>query len=86
MYMIESITQFHSRCRFMHDIPAYLAAKTQDIRMPKVSEISDTPPFASNSATSVNLHPEFSSVDLSTSCPVFTETGECRCVNSSFQI
>jgi tRNA-dihydrouridine synthase 3 len=45
--------------------------------MPKVSEISDTPPF--HFASVLNPHTEFPSVDLNTSCPVFTETGECRC-------
>lgn len=77
-----SLLQFS--CRFTHDIPVYLAAKTQDIRTLKASEISDIPPFYSPSV--VNPHPEFESVDLNTSCPVFTETGECRCVPVASQI
>ncbi|KAF8241060.1 FMN-linked oxidoreductase [Tricholoma matsutake] len=70
--------EFGAECRFTHDIPAYLAAKAQDIRIPNVSEISDTSPFASRFTSVVNPHPEIPSVDLNTSCPVFTETGECR--------
>jgi tRNA-dihydrouridine synthase 3 len=29
-------------------------------------------------------HPTHPSLDLTTTCPVFTETGECRCVRCSF--
>lgn len=32
-------------CKFSHDIPAYLAAKTHDIRVLESSEISDNAPF-----------------------------------------
>jgi hypothetical protein len=33
------------RCRFTHDVDAYLAAKPRDIRFPSITNISDIPPF-----------------------------------------
>ncbi|KAG5644019.1 tRNA-dihydrouridine synthase 3 [Asterophora parasitica] len=62
-------------CRFTHDIVAYLAAKTQDIRIPDLSEISNAPPFAPDLSNVRAPHPEYSSLDLSTTCPIFAETG-----------
>lgn len=66
------------RCRFTHEIPAYLAAKTRDIHIPDMAQISDTPPYAPAQDSLVTPHPDFPSLDLSTVCPVFSETGECR--------
>ncbi|KAF8065084.1 hypothetical protein FPV67DRAFT_1562931 [Lyophyllum atratum] len=67
-----------AECRFTHDVPAYLAAKAQDIRIPEVSEISNTSPFVPDLPKLGKPHPEHQSLDLSTTCPVFAETGECR--------
>ncbi|KAG6856330.1 hypothetical protein H0H87_005531 [Tephrocybe sp. NHM501043] len=65
------------QCRFTHDIPAYLVAKQHDIRIPDVSEISNTPPFAPD-LSMLNPHPEYQSINLNTICPIFAETGDCR--------
>lgn len=67
------------RCRFTHDIPSYLAVKPKDIRFPFASDLGDSPPFVTlstdSSGTSQGDEP---SVDYSTICPVYEETGECR--------
>lgn len=68
------------RCRFSHDIAAYLAAKQQDLRIPDTFEISDAQPIAPDFTTLTQTHPLYSSVDLNTTCPIFVETGECRSV------
>ncbi|KAJ2971166.1 hypothetical protein NUW54_g12561 [Trametes sanguinea] len=34
-----------SRCRFTHDVAAYLAAKPRDIHLPSPEDLSDKPPF-----------------------------------------
>ncbi|RDB17331.1 tRNA-dihydrouridine(47) synthase [NAD(P)(+)] [Hypsizygus marmoreus] len=73
-----TICEFGAECRFTHDIPAYLAAKSHDIRIPALSEISDSPPFAPDLSKVTTPHPEYPSLDLSTICPVFAETGGCR--------
>ncbi|KAF5384202.1 hypothetical protein D9615_003375 [Tricholomella constricta] len=70
--------EYGAECRFTHDIPAYLVAKTQDIRIPELSEISDTPPFAADLTKVGKSHPDHPSLDLSAICPLFAETGECR--------
>jgi tRNA-dihydrouridine synthase 3 len=66
------------RCRFTHDIPSYLEAKARDIHIPDISQTSETPPFAPSQDSLVTPHPNYPSLDLSTICPVFAETGECR--------
>lgn len=66
------------RCRFMHDIPAYLTAKPHDLHIPQMSEMSDLPPYAPSPETLRKSHPEYPTLDLNTVCPVFAETGECR--------
>ncbi|KAG6865606.1 hypothetical protein C0991_001030 [Blastosporella zonata] len=66
------------QCRFTHDIPAYLVAKQQDIRVPDVSEISDESPFAPDFTKLAKPHPDHPSIDLNTICPIFAETGDCR--------
>jgi len=66
-------------CKFSHDIPAYLAAKTHDIRVLESSEISDNAPFVEIDRP-VREHVDHPSIDQSTTCPIFTETGECRLV------
>ena len=67
------------RCRFTHDIPAYLAAKAYDLHIPHVSLFSDSPPFAPDRAATLDhSKPVYPSIDLNTVCPVFAATGECR--------
>ncbi|KIM43898.1 hypothetical protein M413DRAFT_17862 [Hebeloma cylindrosporum] len=73
-----SICEFGDECRFTHDVKAYLAAKAQDIRIPECAQLSDTSPFAPSQESLSNPHPEYPALDLSTVCPVFAETGECR--------
>lgn len=70
------------RCRFTHDINAYLQQKPRDIKFSRNAESSDFNIGLSGnsqhiSQTHSNL-PYPSSVDPSTTCPVFEEKGECR--------
>ncbi|KAG9019423.1 tRNA-dihydrouridine synthase 3 [Tulasnella sp. 427] len=67
-----------SKCRFSHDIPGYLASKPRDIYFPSASALSSASPFISlpEQVTSENDLPP--SVDSSTTCPIFAETGFCR--------
>lgn len=66
------------RCRFSHDVDAYLAAKPHDLRIPSVSEFSESPPFGPDLTAVSKPHPRYPTVDTATQCPVFAETGECR--------
>ncbi|KAF8352002.1 zinc finger dihydrouridine synthase [Amanita rubescens] len=66
-----NICEFGSECRFIHDIPKYLAAKPADIRIRETNEIADTIPFVTEVQPETNGH-------LNTRCPIFDETGECR--------
>jgi tRNA-dihydrouridine synthase 3 len=95
------------RCRFTHDIPAYLSQKPRDIYFPSASSISLEPPYVSlptvtasaapvdpttptsTSTTTTDIAPPSLapppqpqdptiSIDFTTTCPVFQETGECR--------
>ncbi|KAJ2919731.1 hypothetical protein MD484_g703, partial [Candolleomyces efflorescens] len=66
------------RCRFSHDIDAYLAAKPQDLRIPSTAEFTDTPPFGPGLSIALKPHPRYPNVDIATQCPIFAETGECR--------
>lgn len=73
------------RCRFTHDIPSYLAAKPRDIRIPKVDEIPSSPPWVPNFAipsppSVLDEKNPYPSLDFLSACPVFLETGFCRCV------
>ena len=72
----------HCRCRWSHDVPAYLAAKPRDVRFPTPSDLSDIPPFVQTvgdaGAMQTGDEKEESSIDFSTKCPVFEETGACR--------
>lgn len=72
--------EFGDGCRFTHDVDAYLAAKPADLRVPSVDEISEEPPFNVRTldGASATPHPKYPSLDMSTVCPVFAETGECR--------
>ena len=67
-------------CKFSHDIPAYLAAKIHDIRVLESSEISDNSPFVEIDRPVREQHVDHPSIDRSTTCPIFAETGECRLV------
>ncbi|KDR71559.1 hypothetical protein GALMADRAFT_791101 [Galerina marginata CBS 339.88] len=73
-----STCEYGSECRFTHDIGAYLAAKTQDIHIPELSEIPTIPPFTPDLDSLRKAHPDYPTLDLNTICPVFAETGECR--------
>ncbi|GLB39772.1 putative catalyzes the synthesis of dihydrouridine, a modified base found in the D-loop of most tRNAs [Lyophyllum shimeji] len=73
-----AICEYGAECRFTHDIAAYLAAKAQDLRIPDTSEISNEPPFTPDVTNMGEPHPGHASLDLSTTCPIFAETGECR--------
>ncbi|KAF8452347.1 zinc finger dihydrouridine synthase [Boletus edulis BED1] len=64
-----TLCEHGAECRFTHDIRAYLAAKPRDIKLPFASNIISTPPFTP-------AHK--SSLDFSTTCPSFDETGNCR--------
>ncbi|KAF9467198.1 hypothetical protein BDZ94DRAFT_1211631 [Collybia nuda] len=70
--------EFGDECRFTHDIPSYLAVKSQDIRIPQTSQFSLSSPFTPDITKSIAPVPEYPSIDLGTVCPVFSETGECR--------
>ena len=62
-----------SRCRFIHDIPSYLSAKPRDIYFSSISLFSDTPPFLPLPEETYST-----SIDPTTICPVYQETGYCR--------
>lgn len=71
-----------ARCRFSHDIPAYLAAKPRDIYFNITDPLTDTPPFVKLTGSENNMEAAVDSaqdsVDFSTHCPNFEETGACR--------
>ncbi|KAN0094919.1 hypothetical protein V8E55_003206 [Tylopilus felleus] len=71
-----TLCEHGSECRFTHDINAYLAAKPRDIKIPLTSSITNTPPFVATNNNDAST-PE-SSLDFSTTCPSFEETGKCR--------
>ena len=70
------------RCRYTHDIDAYLAAKPADLRVPRVDEISEEPPFNVRTldGSSATPHPKYPNLDMGTVCSLFAERGECRYV------
>ena len=75
-----------TRCRFTHDVKGYLSAKPRDIKFPTLSDLSNQPPFVNpgdgraenvvNQVTdAIDTH---SSLDSTTICPVYAETGGCK--------
>ena len=68
------------RCRYTHDVSAYLAAKPRDIHFPSSDDLSSDPPFVR--LPDVEMSEEgaetTNSLDPTTTCPVFQRTGECR--------
>ena len=66
------------RCRSTHDIAEYLAAKPKDIVFNPSTSLSDSPPFVQSPAEAGHDDPDHPSLVLSTVCPVFTETGDCK--------
>ena len=70
--------RFNHRCRYTHDIPSYLSAKPPDIHIPSLNQILGT--TAPSQESLRKSHPIYSSIDVSTTCPVFSEIGECRYV------
>ncbi|KAI0705569.1 zinc finger dihydrouridine synthase [Earliella scabrosa] len=71
---------FGAECRFTHDVPAYLAAKPRDIHFPSVDDISDVAPFVRlpDVEMSEDGEAQKSSLDPTTTCPVFQRTGDCK--------
>ena len=70
---------FLLRCRFSHDVFAYLSAKPQDLRFPSSSDLSDKPPFVEVPAEDAEMvDADFPSVNFSATCPIFEKIGECR--------
>ncbi|CDO71512.1 hypothetical protein BN946_scf184910.g11 [Trametes cinnabarina] len=72
--------EFGNDCRFTHDVAAYLAAKPRDIHFPAPEDLSDEPPFVrlpdvEMAETTDALQ---TSLDPTTTCPIFHDTGECR--------
>ncbi|KXN88416.1 tRNA-dihydrouridine(47) synthase [NAD(P)(+)] [Leucoagaricus sp. SymC.cos] len=70
--------EYGEKCKFAHDIFAYLNVKVHDLHIPDTSEISDSAPFVEADRPVRKPHPDHPSLDLDTTCPVFAETGECR--------
>lgn len=67
------------RCRNTHNVEEYLAAKPGDLHFPHVSALTSESPFISPSnADEVMTDAQNPSIDWSTACPVFEQTGECR--------
>lgn len=65
------------RCRFTHDVGAYLAGKSRDIRFPAPGDLTSEPPFVRRvERGGADAAP--ASVDFATACPVFEESGHCR--------
>ncbi|KAF8513739.1 zinc finger dihydrouridine synthase [Hysterangium stoloniferum] len=68
---------FGAKCRYTHGIKAYLSTKSKDIKLPSRDILSNEPPFIL-SQNNAEVDPDFSSIDFTTVCPVFAETGACR--------
>ncbi|KAI0753247.1 zinc finger dihydrouridine synthase [Daedaleopsis nitida] len=71
---------FGAECRFTHDVSAYLAAKPRDIHFPSPDDLSDVPPFVRlpDVEMSEGGDAQKSSLDPTTTCPVFKTIGECK--------
>ncbi|VDC04359.1 unnamed protein product [Peniophora sp. CBMAI 1063] len=67
--------EFGDKCRFSHDIPAYLAAKPKDIYLPPASDLIDFSPFV---AVPLDYTEAEGSVQPLSRCPVYERTGSCR--------
>ncbi|KAI0364512.1 zinc finger dihydrouridine synthase [Pilatotrama ljubarskyi] len=72
--------EFGNECRFTHDVSVYLAAKPRDIHFPSSEDLSNSPPFVR--LPDVEMTEEIdatkSSLDFTTTCPIYQHTGECR--------
>lgn len=66
------------RCRFTHDVSAYLTAKPRDIHCPSHEDISTEPPFVRLPDVEMSEEGPRSSLDPTTTCPVFQRVGECK--------
>ncbi|KZV62143.1 zinc finger dihydrouridine synthase [Peniophora sp. CONT] len=71
----EGQCEFGDKCRFSHDIPAYLAAKPKDIYLPAASDLVEHSPFV---AVPLAYTEAESSVQPLSRCPVYERTGSCR--------
>ncbi|KAJ6537426.1 zinc finger dihydrouridine synthase [Mycena vulgaris] len=72
-----SMCDFGDQCKNNHDVPAYLAAKPPDLKLPQLAEVKDMP-LPGPSAMDVDSGEPAPAVTSTTICPVFAETGECR--------
>ncbi|KAI0767228.1 zinc finger dihydrouridine synthase [Fomes fomentarius] len=70
--------EFGSECRFTHDVSAYLTAKPRDIHCPSHEDISTEPPFVRLPDVEMSEEGPRSSLDPTTTCPVFQRVGECK--------
>ncbi|TRM67080.1 hypothetical protein BD626DRAFT_484699 [Schizophyllum amplum] len=69
--------EFGDKCKFTHDVSAYLAAKPHDLRIPETSDISNESPFYTPTPFTVT-DPQNPSLDPHTKCPLFEATGSCK--------
>ncbi|KAG9120567.1 tRNA-dihydrouridine synthase 3 [Ceratobasidium sp. 392] len=65
------------RCRFVHDIPHYLASKPADIAFPPLDALSTTEPFIAPH-TPTPLLDSLSTLDAEARCPNFACSGKCQ--------
>lgn len=74
------------RCRFTHDVAAYLAAKPSDIHFPSISTttLQAHPPFIAPRTSDIpssflvpGSEQEIAGIDPTTTCPSFAESGVC---------
>ncbi|KAI8972448.1 zinc finger dihydrouridine synthase [Trametes punicea] len=72
--------EFGNECRFTHDVSAYLAAKPRDIHFPSPDDLLDVPPFVRlpDVEMAESRDGPQSSLDFTTTCPIFQRTAECR--------
>ena len=78
--LVRSARSSHAwcRCRFTHDVEAYLAAKPRDIRFPSIVDVVNVSPFVVGAEEDDPAVPHVSSLDHRTTCPSFAESGVCR--------
>ncbi|KAF8581807.1 zinc finger dihydrouridine synthase, partial [Ramaria rubella] len=69
--------EFGEKCRFTHDLKHYLSIKPRDIKFPSLQDLKTEPPFVTPPEEG-EIDPTFASVDYSTTCPIFGESGTCR--------
>ncbi|KAH7929242.1 zinc finger dihydrouridine synthase [Leucogyrophana mollusca] len=74
-----SVCELGSECRFTHDVEAYIAAKPRDIRLPSLSNLTNSPPFVElGQASEGTADGDQTCLDPNTTCVCFEEAGDCR--------